>query len=136
VIGYPYNAAVQGFDELRGLRRGLAGWMAEAGADETTVAEVVLAVGELATNGMEASARGEATVRAEATSDTVRVVVINEGEPFRGPVEDAADPFRLRGRGLTLVAAIADSLAFGEVDGCTEVTMTKRYVPTGAGSTG
>jgi anti-sigma regulatory factor (Ser/Thr protein kinase) len=101
--------------------------MADAGVDETTIAEVVLAVGELTTNGMEASPHGEASVHAEATTDTLRVVVINEGPPFRGPIAERADPFTLRGRGLTLVAALADSVAFGDLAGRTEVTMTKRY---------
>ncbi len=129
--GSPYTATVQGFDELRGLRRGLAGWMADAEVDETTIAEVVLAVGELTTNGMEASPSGEASVHAEVTPDTLRVVVINEGAPFRGPIEERTDPLTLRGRGLALVAALADSVAFGDLDGCTEVTMIKRFTPAG-----
>ena len=130
--GIPYTATVQGFDELRGLRRGLAGWMADAGVDETTIAEVVLAVGELTTNGMEASPMGEASVHAEATKDTLRVVVINEGAPFQGPIEDRDDPLSLRGRGLTLVSALADSVAFGDLGDRTEVTMIKRYARPGA----
>ena len=129
--GIPYTATVQGFDELRGLRRGLAGWMADVGVDETTIAEVVLAVGELTTNGMEASPRGEASVRAEATRDTLRVVVINDGAPFHGQTGPRTDALTLRGRGLTLVTALADSVAFGDLDGRTEVTMTKRYADVG-----
>ena len=129
--GPPYTATVQGFDELRGLRRGLAGWLADVGVDETTIAEVVLAAGELTTNGMEASPAGEASIRAEATRDTVRIVVVNDGAPFHGNVEQPNDPFSLRGRGLTLVRALADSVAFGDVAGRTEVTMTKRYATAG-----
>jgi anti-sigma regulatory factor (Ser/Thr protein kinase) len=131
VGGPPYNATVHGFDELRGLRQDLAGWMTDAGVDEATAAEVVLAVGELTTNGLEASPAGEAEVHAETTQDTVRVVVINEGPPFTGPIAEVDDPLRIRGRGLALVAALADSVGFGDVDGHTEVTLTKRYAAVG-----
>jgi anti-sigma regulatory factor (Ser/Thr protein kinase) len=105
--------------------------MADEGVDETTIAEVVLAVGELTTNGMEASPLGEAQVRAEATLDTLRVVVVNDGAPFHGPIEPRTDALTLRGRGLALVAALADSVAFGDLEGRTEVTMTKRYGASG-----
>jgi anti-sigma regulatory factor (Ser/Thr protein kinase) len=127
-----YGASLRGFDELRGLRRGLAAWMGEVGADETTTAEAVLAVVELATNGIEASPTGEVTIRAETVDGTLRIVVINQGPSFRGPIPTPTDVLATRGRGLSLVAALTDSVAFGEVDGMTEVTVSKRFAPTEA----
>jgi serine/threonine-protein kinase RsbW len=122
-----YAAVVASFDELRGLRRGLEAWMTELGVDGTTTGEVVLAAVELATNGIEASPTGVASVRAQAVGGTLRIVVHNEGEPFRGPVGIPVTPDRGRGRGLAVAAALTDSVAFADVEGATKVTITRRY---------
>ncbi len=122
-----YTAVVAGFEGLRELRRGLEAWMTELGVDRATAGEVVLAAVELATNGIEASPTGEASVRAQGVGGTLRIVVHNEGTPFRGLAGVPVVPDRGRGRGLAVVAALTDSVAFGEVEGATKVTITRRF---------
>jgi anti-sigma regulatory factor (Ser/Thr protein kinase) len=129
VVTAPYATTVEGLAELSALRRGLAGWMTSLGVDAVTQSELVLAVTELATNGIEASPDERSTVTAEHDPEgALRVVVLNDGPPFRGaPHRGPADVLSTRGRGLDLAAAFVDSLAFGDVDGCTEATVVKRW---------
>jgi anti-sigma regulatory factor (Ser/Thr protein kinase) len=95
------------------------------GIDQPTREDLVLAVNELATNGIEASPADVVEVEAQRAGDVLRVAVVNEGPPFDG-LKGRTDPHSSRGRGLDLATALTDSIAFGPNDGGTAVTLTKR----------
>jgi anti-sigma regulatory factor (Ser/Thr protein kinase) len=120
-----FTASVRGFGELRDLRDQLAAWLTILGVEEPTGAELVLAVNEVATNGIEASPSGDVEVDAVHLDGLLRVAVVNQGLPFDG-VAPPVDPASARGRGLRLAAALSDSLAFTPTERGTEVTLVKR----------
>ena len=120
-----FTASVQGFGELRDLRDRFAAWMTTLGVPEPTTADLVLAVNEVATNGIEASPSADVEIDAVQVDDLVRVVVVNQGPPFDG-VPAPVEPSNTRGRGLHLATALADSLAFAPTQRGTVVTLTKR----------
>jgi anti-sigma regulatory factor (Ser/Thr protein kinase) len=128
VVTAPFATTVEGLAGLSALRRSLGGWMTSLGVDDVIQSELVLAVTELATNGIEASPDERSTVTAEQDPEgALRIVVLNDGPPFDGrPDRGPSDVLSARGRGLDLAAAFVDSLAFGTVNGCTEATVVKR----------
>jgi anti-sigma regulatory factor (Ser/Thr protein kinase) len=126
VVTAPYSAAIRGFEELRKLREELDNWMADLGVPEAPRLDLLVAASELVTNGIDASPDDEAFVRASRFDQAVRIVVSNVGPPFNG-VWAEPDLSSDRGRGLGLVRAMTDTLAFTHENGCTEATVTKAY---------
>ena len=122
VVTTTYVSRIVGFEHLRVLRHGLGRWLDDLGAEEPFVADVVLAVTEIATNAIEASPVQQADVRAELDGDLVKVQVANEGPPFDGRTSEPDE----RGRGLHIAAALMDALSFHRNDGRTEAVLLKR----------
>jgi len=125
----PFEFAVRdGFRALRAARHDLADWLRGLGADPEVIADIQLAVGELAVNATEAALDGHAEIQAFDEDGRVRVVVSNFGaESFRWTPATAAPEDRTaeRGRGLRIAAALADSLEVVTVAGCTEATFIR-----------
>jgi anti-sigma regulatory factor (Ser/Thr protein kinase) len=127
----PYATMVRDFSELRRLRRELDTWLADLGAAEATRADLVLAVGEVVTNAIEASDAREARLKAEADAGLVRISVANAGESFLGPATSAGprEVLSERSRGLQIAEALTDSVTYAHDDGSTSITLTKRVTP-------
>jgi anti-sigma regulatory factor (Ser/Thr protein kinase) len=121
---FPHS--LRGFQALRDLREGLRAWMTAMGCEEDEAADLLLAVSEVATNGIEASPTEEADVTAEGIGELLRVRVRNEGVPFFGKDPSAMRvEGNTRGRGLDIAGLLVDQLIVDHVDGCTEVTLLK-----------
>ena len=121
-----FTAAVRAeVSELAPLRHSLRQWLQGTGANEETVADVLIAVGEACTNSMEHAYRfsPEHTllVSARFVNATVEVIVVDHG-PWRPP---AAPDFR-RGRGLSIMRGLMDDVTILQEGSGTTVQMTKR----------
>jgi Histidine kinase-like ATPase domain len=103
-------------DALADLRASVASWL-----DPDRLSE-----SELGANAIEASRAGE-QVHVEVGLDARAVVVEVRNRSRRQtpvPLPVMADPLAPRGRGLAIVASLADELSLREVDGCTVARAT------------
>lgn len=113
-------------DVLTELRATVLAWLEPLHLDENEMGAIPVVLSELVANAVEASRAGEPVhVEVEVGDDAVVVEVRNRSrrhEPV--PLPAMADPLAPRGRGLAIVASLADELWLGEVDGCTVARAT------------
>ena len=126
--GDPYRFVIRAFADLRGLRSTLRAWLHTHGVETQSIEDLLVAVSEVATNGIEASADRVAEVEAATDPLQVRVVVTNEGPwvPEARPPTDERVVLRERGRGLDIARALVDSVSFSRIDNRTRATLVKR----------
>jgi PAS domain S-box-containing protein len=102
---YPAEAA-----SVRMARSGVREWLEMHELAPNRIDDLLVALTELATNAVRA-ARTAIQVRAWSTADSVWVEVIDDGAGFDPSIPHSArelDPLAERGRGLFLVASLAD----------------------------
>ncbi|MEX5717821.1 ATP-binding protein [Geodermatophilus maliterrae] len=104
--GRQYEAEISQLSELRSVRAGLRAWVADAlhraGADGAVLDDLVVAVDELASNGLR-HGRAPVLVRAVRTAAWV-LLDVSDGDPHHGPEPALGrDPAR-GGMGLRIVA--------------------------------
>jgi anti-sigma regulatory factor (Ser/Thr protein kinase) len=87
-------------------RRFLEGTLHDWGIDEETTYTAVLCLSELVTNAL-IHANAGCTVRVLLDGDVLTTTVRDGGTPDVGSVEPLDDPFRVHGRGLQVVDALA-----------------------------
>lgn len=107
------------------VRRQLRTWLAMTGADEEMCADLLLAVGEAATNAAEHSHDGtgrsvQLTVSAWSAGDGLRFTVSDNGS-WKTPAESPGH----RGHGIRLMKALTDSVAVTTTARGTTVEMFK-----------
>ena len=107
------------------VRAQLRGWLQAAGVGTETAADLLLAVGEAASNAAEHAGDGaghevELTVTASVTGDQVRLAVCDDGR-WKPPPQSPGN----RGHGLRLIAALVDTVELSTADGGTTVEMIK-----------
>ncbi len=128
----PYRFVTRAFADLRGLRSTLRVWLRKHGVDTESIEDLLVAVSEVATNAIEASADRVAQVEAATNARQVRVVVTNEGAwvpEVAPPPTDERLVLRERGRGLDLARALVDSVSFTRIDNRTQATLVKMLDP-------
>jgi anti-sigma regulatory factor (Ser/Thr protein kinase) len=119
------------------VRRDLGEWFTAQGFPPEAVERARLVVSELATNAIEAApgANFEVTVRMEGDG-VAALAVTNPSAGTRPPPRSAwgpAEPLALRGRGLAIVAALADAITVSDDDLAT-ITVEARISDQRAGS--
>jgi anti-sigma regulatory factor (Ser/Thr protein kinase) len=107
------------------VRAKLRQWFQSAGIGADTAADLLLAVGEAASNAAEHAQDGaehkvELTVTAAATGDGVRLAVCDDG-CWKPPPESPGN----RGHGLRVIAALVDTVRLSPTQDGTIVEMTK-----------
>jgi anti-sigma regulatory factor (Ser/Thr protein kinase) len=107
------------------VRAELREWFQSADIGTETAADLLLAVGEAASNAAEHAHHGaehnvELTVTAAATDDGVRLAVCDDG-CWKPPPESPGN----RGHGLRVIAALVDSVDVSATPNGTTVEMTK-----------
>jgi anti-sigma regulatory factor (Ser/Thr protein kinase) len=107
------------------VRAQLRQWFQSAGIAPDTAADLLLAVGEAASNAAEHARDGaahnvELTVTAAATGDGVRLAVCDDG-CWKPPPESPGN----RGHGLRVIAALVDTVHLSATRNGTTVEMTK-----------
>ncbi len=109
---------------LRQLRRALQSWLADAGVDETTTYDILVAVTEACTNSMEHAYRLDASshvrVRLRLEHRELVIIVQDEGT-WRPPAENPGS----RGRGLSMIRGLMDDVTVDSGPEGTTVTMRK-----------
>lgn len=110
---------------LATVRAQLRQWFRSAGIGADTAADLLLAVGEAASNAAEHAPDGaehevELTVTAAATGDGVRLAVSDDGR-WKPPPESPGN----RGHGLRVIAALVDTVDVKPTPNGTTVAMTK-----------
>ncbi len=103
----------------------LRGWLAEAGVDAQSCADVLLAVGEATANAAEHAVLGAGhevrlTVNATVSGNRLRLSVSDDGA-----WKPAAVSQNHRGHGLHLMSALVDSVELSATPGGTTVAMLK-----------
>ncbi|NEM06357.1 ATP-binding protein [Geodermatophilus normandii] len=104
--GPRYEAELTDSRQLRTVRAGLRSWLsavsADDDADEALLDELLLAVDELASNGLR---HGGAPVRVYAASTTQGLLLdVSDGDPDHGPEPAVGRDPALGGMGLHMVA--------------------------------
>jgi anti-sigma regulatory factor (Ser/Thr protein kinase) len=111
---------------LRTARRDVLSWLTDLDADEDTKERAALIVSELATNALQASPGLTYTVRVVRDNDDfASISVRNHAVASRPPGRDRwhlADRTSLRGRGLAIVASLADEVTVDDDHGDVVVT--------------
>ena len=107
------------------VRAQLRGWLQAAGVGAETAADLLLAVGEAASNAAEHACDGprhkvELTVTASVIGDQVRLAVRDDGR-WKPPPHSPGN----RGHGLRLISALVDTVQLSATDDGTTVEMTK-----------
>ncbi len=110
-------------EQLSNVRHQFAAWLRAAAIPERTVADIVLAVNEAASNSIEHAYRGHkrGKVRIEGENDGARVHVriVDKGSWKPAPVDPG-----VRGRGLLLIRAVSDWLEMDCTPSGTTVNMS------------
>jgi anti-sigma regulatory factor (Ser/Thr protein kinase) len=106
-------------------RRRLRDWLAEAGVDPQSCADVLLAVGEATANATEHSVQGvghevQLTVNAALIGNTLQLTVSDDGAWKPATVSQ-----NHRGHGIHLMNALVDSVELSATPGGTTVAMLK-----------
>lgn len=97
-------------ESLAAVRRHLRSWLAMTGADDEVCADILLAVGEAATNAAEHAHDGsgrsvQISLRAQNAGDALRFTVSDNGS-WKTPVDSNGH----RGHGLRLMKALVDGV--------------------------
>lgn len=106
---------------LQPLRQTVRTWLGDLNADKAAAEDLLLAVGEAVTNAVEHAygpRLGEVVLSLEAEGD-VAICTVSDTGCWRSPRGT------LRGRGLTLMAALTESLDVSRTDAGTTVRMTR-----------
>ncbi len=112
---------------LQPLRQAVRTWLGDLGTQRPVAEDVVLAVGEAVTNAVEhayGARPGDVTVTLEADGDLATCTVSDTGR-WREPRG------RARGRGLTLMTAVADTIELDRSAAGSTVRMTMHLNPGG-----
>jgi len=137
VLTIPADAA-----RLSGLRRAVVDWAGGLGADEATVGDLQLAVGEAAANGVEHAYRETEPAGRGGTVVEVALCLLAGGRAHDGRViavrvrdrgrwrRPPADPGR-RGRGLAMIRAVAAGVVVRPGRSGTEVAFEVPFVGVG-----
>lgn len=107
---------------VRTARKEVAGFLRECAVDTAVIDDAVVIVSELVTNAVRHTAPGtEGGLAMECTFDPprLRLQVCDAGRPGRRPLHDQG---AVGGRGLSIVAALADSWSFERDETGTVVT--------------
>jgi len=110
---------------LAPIRALMRRWLAGFGAPDADIHDIVLAVGELASNACTHAspmATGTVTIDAELADGVVRVTVSDQGR-WRPPLD------RGGGRGLKIVHALVDSLVIDSGDEGTRAHIVRTLAP-------
>jgi anti-sigma regulatory factor (Ser/Thr protein kinase) len=116
------------------LRRELGKWLrASVGAEEERVDDILLAVYEAFANAAEYAYRQHTALgtvdvhaRLDSDADTLTVTITDQGH-WRPPQSESGDPkYRLRGRGIPLMKALASDASIRATAMGTEVNLTWR----------
>jgi PAS domain S-box-containing protein len=133
VVAYTHPAASRAFvatvraeaSELAPLRHSLGAWLSAIGADEQSVTDLLIAVGEACTNAIEhayqLSPERTVSVSARLSAATVSVEVVDDGA-WQPPAASPGD----RGRGLPIMRGLMDELVILKEDSGTTVRMAKK----------
>jgi anti-sigma regulatory factor (Ser/Thr protein kinase) len=110
------------------IRTHLRTWLPTAGVGRVAAADILLAVGEAASNAVEHAVRGtsrdvELEVTARAT-DTGLALTIKDNGRWHAPQRSAQ-----RGHGSTLMSALVDTVTITPTPGGTTVEMRKELHP-------
>ena len=108
---------------LAGVREEVRRWLAAAGAHKDEINDLTLACSEACANAVEhPSERAHSLIRlaGEVTERTVTLIVNDDGQWRPGPPEPD------RGRGLTIIRALVDSLEILPSRSGTEVRLRRR----------
>ena len=112
-------------------RSAFVAWMGGAGVDDDVAGELAVVFSELAANAAKASPPSDdpAKVAAWTEPDSVVIEVSNRvgTVPRRRPRWDLSDPLRSGGRGLMIVRAYTDDIAF-QATGDTVVVRCRRLL--------
>ena len=119
-----FHTTVHGYPDLPRLRSELRGWL-EAGVDPDSLEDLLLAVTELTTNGIEASPAGVAAIEGQKLDGAVQLEVCDDGPGFDWTLSSEADVLRERGRGVDLVRCFVDDLTYRRGDHGTSALITK-----------
>jgi serine phosphatase RsbU (regulator of sigma subunit)/anti-sigma regulatory factor (Ser/Thr protein kinase) len=107
-------------EDLRAIRRDLSVWLHSSGAGDELASDVVLGVGEALANAIEHSDSAPFAAELEVTIQGEQFVcVVRDEGPWQ---ERRRDPSR--GRGLSIMRAVADTCDVDRGDAGTTVTMT------------
>jgi anti-sigma regulatory factor (Ser/Thr protein kinase) len=114
------------FTVLADVRSQFRSWLQEADITRDVVEDLVLVATELCTNAVEATPDDERVqLQAEFDGEAVRLAVSNATDDEEVVEDDLPvlppDSLQERGRGLTIVRALVDSLAMSTRDGHTVV---------------
>jgi anti-sigma regulatory factor (Ser/Thr protein kinase) len=121
-IGGSDRIAVSGAHELAAARA-VAQTAARAVLGDDRLGDVALATSELVTNALEHGSGGPVEVTVSTSDDAVEISVISPSHvPPGRPSQQPAPASDVRGRGLRIVAAIADSVLIGGGDDRVSVT--------------
>jgi anti-sigma regulatory factor (Ser/Thr protein kinase) len=108
---------------LAGVRAEVRRWLASAGAQKDEINDLTLACSEACANAVEhPTARAVGVIRlvGEVTECTVTLIVNDDGQWHPGPPEPD------RGRGLTIMRALVDSVEILPSGSGTEVRLRRR----------
>lgn len=120
------NLSIHGTADIGVARRRVAEAALSAGLSPERVADVALVVSELVTNAIQHGTGTTATVRCAVYEDTLELAVSSEGSiDLPHSRREAPGPAAAGGRGLYMVAKIADSLTVVGADG--RVTVECRF---------
>ncbi|MBO0877531.1 MAG: SpoIIE family protein phosphatase, partial [Pseudonocardia sp.] len=112
--------------QLAPIRRRLRAWLAGASVSPDTAADVVTAASEACTNSIEHAYRGRpdgrVTLIASVDEETGLSITVADTGTWKAP---AADPGH-RGRGITMMRALTDTVEIDRGAGGTTVRMTKK----------
>ncbi|MEU7998385.1 sensor histidine kinase [Micromonospora sp. NPDC049060] len=123
----PVSALVYEVDTLSAVRRFVAGHGAAVGLDEDRLADLQIAVTELATNSV-AHAGGTGVLRVWRTAEHLVCEIRDDGwlaDPLAGRLTPAANG--IGGRGLVIVQALCDLVRVHTTAGGTTVRMYVRH---------
>jgi anti-sigma regulatory factor (Ser/Thr protein kinase) len=108
---------------LAGVREEVRRWLAAAGAERDEINDLTLACSEACANAVEhPTERAQAVISlaGEVSQRTVTLIVNDDGQWRPGPPEPD------RGRGLTIIGALVDSLEILPSPSGTEVRLRRR----------
>ena len=120
-----FTTVVIGFDGLRDLRRTFASWLQDLEVTGPVVVELLVAVVELAADGVQAC--GEAIVTVQDLDGSLRIEVVTAGHAFEAPDGGRFDELDPPARRLLVAQASADSLELEADETARRAVLVKRY---------
>jgi anti-sigma regulatory factor (Ser/Thr protein kinase) len=144
-IAMQYSASLQliaGLDQLAAIRDFVQREAAQLGVDQSAIEDLLLAVTEVVTNGIEHGYNGQPgpfKIEIGANSTSVLVSVTDQAPPFDprlGPLPDLSVPSQIRppgGLGLFLIHTVTDELLYRPLpEGGNKTGLVKRHTQAAA----